>query len=60
MPLYRTYGREEDLHIELFDCAHQELPEMRELILKWMDRTWLRLNRIWAARQAKEPIEDES
>ncbi|MGP8271716.1 MAG: dienelactone hydrolase family protein [Terracidiphilus sp.] len=36
-PLYRTYGREEDLHIELFDCAHQELPEMRELILKWMD-----------------------
>ena len=38
MPLYRTYGREEDLHFELFDCAHQELPEMRELILKWMDR----------------------
>ena len=38
MPLYRTYGREEDLRIELFDCAHQELPEMRELILKWMDR----------------------
>ena len=37
-PLYRTYGREEDLHIELFDCAHQELPEMRDLILKWMDR----------------------
>jgi hypothetical protein len=38
MPLYRNYGREEDLRIELFDCAHQELPEMRELILKWMDR----------------------
>jgi len=38
MPLYRSYGREEDLRIELFDCAHQELPEMRELILKWMDR----------------------
>ncbi len=38
MPLYRAYGREEDLRIELFDCAHQELPEMRELILKWMDR----------------------
>jgi dienelactone hydrolase len=37
-PLYRSYGREEDLHIELFDCAHQELPEMREQILKWMDR----------------------
>jgi dienelactone hydrolase len=38
MPLYRSYGREEDLRIELFDCAHQELPEMRQLILKWMDR----------------------
>jgi hypothetical protein len=38
MPLYRTYGREEDLRIDLFDCAHQELPEMRELILQWMDR----------------------
>jgi hypothetical protein len=38
MPLYRSYGRVEDLRIELFDCAHQELPEMRELILKWMDR----------------------
>jgi cephalosporin-C deacetylase-like acetyl esterase len=38
MPLYRSYGREEDLRIELFDCAHQELPEMREQILKWMDR----------------------
>ena len=38
MPLYRSHGREEDLQIELFDCTHQELPEMRELILKWMDR----------------------
>jgi cephalosporin-C deacetylase-like acetyl esterase len=38
IPLYRTYGREEDCHIELFDCAHEELPEMREQILHWMDR----------------------
>jgi len=37
-PLYRKYGREEDLHIELFDCAHEELPAMRAEILAWMDR----------------------
>lgn len=39
LPLYRKYGRESDLHIELFDCAHQELPAMRAQILDWMDRT---------------------
>ena len=38
LPLYRAHGREQDCHIELFDCAHQELPEMRELILEWVDR----------------------
>jgi len=38
LPLYRAYGREQDCRIELFDCAHQELPEMRALILQWMDR----------------------
>jgi len=38
MPLYRKYGREEDCRIELFDCAHEELPEMRAQILQWMDR----------------------
>jgi len=38
LPLYRKYGREADCHIELFDCAHVELPEMRELILGWMNR----------------------
>ena len=38
LPLYRKHGREEDCRIELFDCAHQELPEMRSLILKWMDK----------------------
>jgi dienelactone hydrolase len=37
MPLYQTYGRTQDCKIELFDCAHQELPEMREQILAWMD-----------------------
>jgi dienelactone hydrolase len=38
MPLYRKYGKEEDCHIELFDCAHVELPEMRKLIFEWMDQ----------------------
>jgi dienelactone hydrolase len=38
LPLYRRYGHEEDCRIELFDCAHQELPEMRAQILAWMDR----------------------
>ena len=38
LPLYRTYGREKDCLIELFDCAHEELPEMRKQILEWMDR----------------------
>jgi dienelactone hydrolase len=36
MPLYRKFGREEDCHIELFDCAHQELPVMRSLIIEWL------------------------
>ncbi|HKU27030.1 MAG TPA: acetylxylan esterase [Candidatus Sulfotelmatobacter sp.] len=38
LPLYRRYGKESDCRIELFDCAHVELPEMRKLILEWMDR----------------------
>jgi hypothetical protein len=38
LPLYRKHGKETDLHVELFDCAHVELPEMRTLILEWMDR----------------------
>ncbi len=37
-PLYRKYGKEQDCRVELFDCAHQELPEMRKLLLEWMDR----------------------
>ncbi|HUI42217.1 MAG TPA: alpha/beta hydrolase family protein [Terriglobia bacterium] len=39
LPLYKAHGRAEDCRIELFDCAHQELPEMRREILAWMDRT---------------------
>ena len=38
LPLYRKHGKETDLHIELFNCAHVELPDMRKLILEWMDR----------------------
>jgi len=38
MPLYRKYGKEADCRIELFECAHVELPEMRKLILEWTDR----------------------
>jgi len=38
LPLYRRYGKEEDCKIELFDCPHVELPEMRKLILAWMDK----------------------
>jgi hypothetical protein len=37
-PLYKKYGKEEDCRIELFDCPHVELPEMRKLILEWLDR----------------------
>jgi len=38
LPLYRKYGKESDCQIELFDCAHVELPEMRKEILEWMGR----------------------
>ena len=38
LPLYEQYGKRDDCHIELFDCEHHELPEMRRLILEWMDR----------------------
>ena len=36
-PLYKKFGRAKDCRIELFDCAHQELPAMRNLVLEWMD-----------------------
>ncbi len=38
LPLYSRYGRAEDCRIDLFDCKHEELPEMRREILGWMDR----------------------
>ncbi len=38
LPLYRKYAKEAELRVELFDCAHMELPEMRKLILEWMER----------------------
>ena len=44
-PRYRKYGKETDLDVELFDCAHVELPEMRKLILDWMDRYLVRTPR---------------
>ena len=37
LPLYRAHGDAGDCRIELFDCAHVELPEMRKIILEWMD-----------------------
>ena len=37
LPLYREHGKESDCRIELFDCEHVELPEMRKPILEWMD-----------------------
>ena len=38
MPLYEKYGRREDCRIDLFDCGHEELPEMREIIVGWMEK----------------------
>jgi hypothetical protein len=38
LPLYRQYGSQADCRIELFDCAHVELPDMRRLVLAWIDR----------------------
>ena len=42
LPLFRQYGREEDCRIELFDCGHKELPEMRAIILEWLDKYLVR------------------
>jgi cephalosporin-C deacetylase-like acetyl esterase len=38
LPLYRQYGSEVDCRLELFDCAHVELLQMRKLIVEWIDR----------------------
>jgi dienelactone hydrolase len=37
-PLYARYGREQDCRVELYDCAHEELPEMRRTIVDWMQK----------------------
>ncbi|MDX2029237.1 MAG: acetylxylan esterase [Blastocatellia bacterium] len=37
-PLYARFGKEEDVRIDLFDCGHEELPEMRALISDWLDK----------------------
>ena len=38
LPLYKKLGKAEDCRIELFDCAHEELPEMRKIIFTWLDK----------------------
>ena len=38
LPLYEKYGRREDCRIELFDCGHEETPEMRRLVSQWLDQ----------------------
>lgn len=38
LPLYQRYGHRDNCRIELFDCGHVELPEMRTLILECFDR----------------------
>ena len=37
-PLHEKYGRPEDCRIDLFDCGHEETPEMRKLVLAWLDK----------------------
>lgn len=36
--LYEKAGNAEACLIELFDCSHQETPEMRHLVLQWLDK----------------------
>lgn len=38
LPLYAKMGKAEDCRIELFDCPHEELPEMRQIIVSWLDK----------------------
>jgi hypothetical protein len=42
LPLYEKFGKAEDCRLELFDCGHEELPEMRQIILAAMDRYLVR------------------
>jgi len=36
--LYDRYGRRDDCRIELFDCGHEETPEMRRLVCQWLKK----------------------
>jgi cephalosporin-C deacetylase-like acetyl esterase len=56
LPLYRKYGKEVDLRVYLFDCAHVELPEMRKLILEWMDRCLVATPRNRAAAHQRSVV----
>lgn len=38
LPLYDNFRKSEDCRIELFDCPHEETPEMRRIVLAWLDR----------------------
>ena len=38
LPLYASHGRPAACHIELFDCGHEETPEMRKQVLASLDR----------------------
>jgi dienelactone hydrolase len=38
LSFYQQHGRQQDCRIELFDCAHEETPEMRGLAIDWMRR----------------------
>jgi cephalosporin-C deacetylase-like acetyl esterase len=38
LPLYAKYGKAEDCRIELFNCPHEELPEMREIVVGWLEK----------------------
>ena len=43
LPLYQQHGRPEDLRIELFECGHEETPEMRNIVLGWLDQHLVRM-----------------
>jgi hypothetical protein len=38
LPLYARHGKAEDCRVELFDCGHEETPEMRAIVSDWLDR----------------------
>lgn len=42
LPLYRKHGNQADCRIELFDCGHEETPDMRKLVLEWLERYLVR------------------